>query len=169
LFPRNRKSAAIFAFAVALSVGAYFQSTRPAEAIIAILIGIRQGPVGLTRGTEAVIGLYATSEGRRTAPIGASVGISDGTSNTVLVAENLALTPGGPCEWVRIAVLGDGSVRVNGKPIAGNVPESGQLQLVSQVRSRAPRGINIHGSLQLVDLDSGKVTAVLPYIEQDNL
>ncbi len=157
---------------LALAIGAVatplLLTSRSAEAIIAILIGLRSGPVGLTRGTEGTFGVYLpTSRSVRT-PLPVVNTITDGTSNTIFARENLTLVPGGPCGWVHVKVFENGSVQLNGRALGITVPEDGRLQLVSQVTTQAPKGTTLVGSVQVSELATNRVLALLPYIEQDN-
>lgn len=156
---------------LALGVGAVATplliTSRSAEAIIAILIGLRSGPVGLTRGTEGTFGVYLPVSRSVRTPLPVVNAITDGTSNTIFAREDLTLVPGGPCGWVHVKVFENGSVQLNGRTLAITVPEDGRLQLVSQVTTQAPKGTVLVGSVQVTELATNRILALLPYIEQD--
>lgn len=163
----RRPYAATAILALAFGLILQFTAVR-SEAIIAILIGLRSGPTGLTRGTEAVMGVYVPLSRTTRGSVQVVNSIKDGTSNIVVGQETLSLTPGGPCGWVRVRVLDNGSVLFNGRATSFTVPEGGQLQILSQVQGQAPRGTQLVGTFQITNLEDGRVLALLPYIEQGN-
>ena len=86
--PMSRSARRVLVLGMACAAVAALPTARPAQAIIAILIGLRQGPAGVTRGTEAVLGVYASPRHSSVSSIRAVNTITDGTSNTVLVQES---------------------------------------------------------------------------------
>ncbi len=160
----------VAALALALSavVLPLFVATRSADAIIAILIGLRSGPVGLTRGTEGTFGVYLEPNRNLRGSLQIVNTIRDGSSHIVLAQETQTLVPGGPCAWVHVKVFDGGGVQLNGRTLGLMVPEDGRLQLVSRVTTQAPKGTILIGSVQVTELANNRVIALLPYIEQEN-